>query len=331
MGRRKDGSCFPMEMETSQMQIGERTFTIACVRDISERKAYTEALGHQALHDALTGLPNRTLFGDRMDQAIASADRAGEPRGVLMMDLDGFKQVNDTLGHDHGDTLLREVGKRLVAALRETDTVARLGGDEFGILLDGATDLAAAATAAWKIQQACEPEFVIDDEVVHVSASIGIALFPEHGRTTADLLRRADLAMYDAKRSGSSHAVFDAAQEQQMAHQLALLADLRECVARDELVVHYQPQDRPRDPQDHRRRGAGPLAPPHAGSAAARQLPARGGAHRPDRAADEMGAQRGSAPAADLARRGRRPHDGRQHLRPQPARRPATSPTPWPS
>ena len=126
-----------MEMETSQMQIGERTFTIACVRDISERKAYTEALGHQALHDALTGLPNRTLFGDRMDQAIASADRAGEPRGVLVMDLDDFKQVNDTLGHDQGDNLLREVGKRVAAALRETDTVARLGGDEFGILLDG--------------------------------------------------------------------------------------------------------------------------------------------------------------------------------------------------
>jgi len=242
VGCRKDGSCFPMEIETSQVQIGDRTFTIGCVRDISERKAYIEALGHQALHDALTGLPNRTLFGDRMNQAIASADRAGEPRGVLVMDLDDFKQVNDTLGHDQGDILLREVGKRVAATLRETDTVARLGGDEFGILLDGATDLAAAATAAWKIQQACEPGFVINDEVVHVSPSIGIALCPDHGRTTADLLRRADLAMYDAKRSGSGHAVFDAAQEKQMAHRLVLLGELRECVARDELVVHYQPE-----------------------------------------------------------------------------------------
>ena len=241
VGRRKDGSYFPMEIETSQMRIGERTFTIACVRDVSERKAYIEALGHQALHDTLTGLPNRTLFGDRMNQAIASADRAGEPRGVLVMDLDDFKQVNDTLGHDQGDTLLKDFGKRVAAALRESDTVARLGGDEFGILLEGATDLAAAATAAWKIQKACEPGFVIDDEVVHVCPSIGIALFPEHGRTAADLLRRADLAMYDAKRSGSSHAVFDAAQEKQMAHRLTLLGELRECVARDELVVHYQP------------------------------------------------------------------------------------------
>jgi diguanylate cyclase len=158
-----------------------------------------------------------------------------------VMDLNGFKQVNDTLGHARGDTLLRELGKRLVAALRETDTIARLGGDEFGILLDGATDLDAAATTAWKIEQAFEPEFVIDDEVVRVSTSIGIALYPEHGKTTADLLHHADLAMYDAKRSGASHAVFDAAHEQQMAHSLALLADLRECVARNELVVHYQP------------------------------------------------------------------------------------------
>jgi diguanylate cyclase (GGDEF)-like protein len=182
-----------------------------------------------------------TLDSGRINQAIASADRAGEPRGVLLMDLDGFKRVNDTLGHDRGDTLLREISKSLMAALRETDTVARLGGDEFAILLDGASDLAAAATAAWKIQQACEAPFVIDDEVVRVAASIGIALFPEHGKTTADLLHRADLAMYDAKRSGASYAVFDAAQEKQMAHSLALLADLRECVAREELVVHYQP------------------------------------------------------------------------------------------
>jgi diguanylate cyclase (GGDEF)-like protein len=241
LGRRKDGSRFPIEIETSQMQIGDQTIGIACIRDISERKAYTDALGYQALHDALTGLPNRTLFADRINRAIASAERTGEPRAVLVMDLEGFKRVNDTLGHDRGDTLLTEIGKRLTATLRETDTLARLGGDEFAILLDGATDLPAAATAAWKIQQACDQGFVIDDEVVRVSASIGIALFPEHGKTTADLLRRADLAMYDAKRSGAGHAVYDAAHEQQMAHSLALLADLRDCVTRDELVVHYQP------------------------------------------------------------------------------------------
>ena len=241
LGCRKDGSWFPIEVQTSQMQIGGRTLEIDSIRDISERKAYTEALAHQALHDALTGLPNRILFADRVNQAIASAERAGEPRAVLVIDLNGFKQVNDTLGLDRGDTLLREIGKRLTDRLRETDTVARLGGDEFAILLDGASDLPAAATAAWKIQQVCEAPFVIDDEVVRVSTSIGIALFPEHGNTTADLLHRADLAMYDAKRSGTSYAVFDAEHAKQMAHSLALLADLRECVAREELVVYYQP------------------------------------------------------------------------------------------
>jgi diguanylate cyclase (GGDEF)-like protein/PAS domain S-box-containing protein len=241
VGRRKDGSCFPIEVKTGQMQIGDRTFAIDSIRDVSERKAYIEALGHQAVHDALTGLPNRILFTDRINQAVASGDRAGEPRAVLVMDLDGFKQVNDTFGHDRGDTLLTEIGGRLSGSLRETDTVARLGGDEFAILLDGLGDLPAAATAAWKIQQACETPFEIDHEVVRVSTSVGIALFPEHGKTSAQLLHRADLAMYHAKRSGASYAVYDAAQEKQIAHSLALLADLRDGVTRDELVVHYQP------------------------------------------------------------------------------------------
>ena len=158
------------------------------------------------------------------------------------MDLDGFKQVNDTLGHDRGDTLLRQLGARLVAALREGDTVARLGGDEFAILAADATDLEGAAAIAWKIQQACEQAFTIDDTIVDVSTSIGIALFPEHGTTTAELLHRADLAMYVAKRSGHGHAVFDAAHERQAEPRLAHLVDLRQCVAREQLVLHYQPK-----------------------------------------------------------------------------------------
>ena len=242
LGRRRDGSTFPMEVERGEMVHGDRNFTLAFVRDVSERKAHTAALEHQALHDGLTGLANRTLFGDHVAQALVAAKRTDEPRAVLVMDLDGFKQVNDTLGHDQGDSLLKEVGSRLTDALRETDTVARLGGDEFAILPAGATDLVAAAAVAWKIQQVCEPPFVLDTEVVQVSASVGIALFPEHGTNPADLLRRADLAMYEAKRSRSGHAVFDAAQEQQLANHLALLGDLRQCVLRGELVLHYQPK-----------------------------------------------------------------------------------------
>ena len=242
LGRRRDGSTFAMEIEHGEIKLGNRSLTLAFVRDISERKAYTESLEHQALHDALTGLANRTLFGEHAFNALASAKRNNEPRAVLMMDLDGFKQVNDALGHDHGDLLLQQVGQRLAEALREADTIARLGGDEFAILPAGATGLTAAAAVAWKIQQTCQPGFVINDEIVRVSASVGIAMYPDHGTTTAELLRRADAAMYLAKRSGSGHAVFDPDQETHAARQLALLTDLRHCVARHGLVLHYQPK-----------------------------------------------------------------------------------------
>ena len=242
LGCRQDGSTFAMEVEHGELKLGDRKLTLAFVRDVSERKAYTEGLEHQALHDGLTGLANRALFGEHVLQALASANRKGEPRAVLVIDLNGFKQINDTLGHDQGDDLLKQIGERLVAALRETDMIARLGGDEFAILPGGATDLAGAAALAWKIEQTCKPGFVLEDEVVHVSASIGIALFPDHGTTTAELLRCADAAMYVAKRSGSGHAVFDSLQEKQTAHQLGLLVDLRDCIDRDELVLHYQPK-----------------------------------------------------------------------------------------
>ena len=192
----------------SRMQVGDRTVTIGAIRDIAGRKAYTEALEHRALHDDLTGLPNRTLFGDRMDRAIASADRAGEPRGVLLVDLDEFREVNETLGRETGDELLKAVAERLCGAMGDSDTVARLRGDEFGILRAGETDVETAAVVAWKVREALEHPFVIGGHVVDVRASIGIAFFPEHGRATADLLRRADLAMHQAKESGSGLAVF---------------------------------------------------------------------------------------------------------------------------
>jgi diguanylate cyclase (GGDEF)-like protein len=231
-----------MEVALGQMPHGDRVYTLAVVRDISERTAHTAALQHQALHDSLTGLANRTLFGQQVVTALATAKRGNEPRSVLVMDLNNFKSVNDTLGHDHGDALLRQVGERLQGVLREADTVARLGGDEFAILPEGPTDLVAAAAVAWKIQQACEAPFEICGELLHVASSTGIALYPDHGTNTSDLLRRADLAMYEAKRSGASHAVFDAEHEQQLARHLALLGDLRNCIARKDLVLYYQPK-----------------------------------------------------------------------------------------
>ncbi len=241
-GRRKDGSSFPMELNLTDVQLGTRKIHIGCMRDISERQTYTETLQHQALHDDLTDLPNRVLFGDRVNHAIRAAERSGDQLALLVMDLDEFKEVNDTLGHHHGDTLLKLVAERLAECLRDGDTVARLGGDEFGILPLGETDLAGAVTVAWKVQQALEPAFVVDGHSIAVRASIGITLVPEHGNNIDDLLRRADLAMYDAKRSGSGYALFVAEQEDAPARRLALLSNLRHCIAREELVLHYQPK-----------------------------------------------------------------------------------------
>jgi diguanylate cyclase (GGDEF)-like protein/PAS domain S-box-containing protein len=241
-GLRKDGSTFPMELVLSDVQLGTRKIDIACVRDISEREIYTATLQHQALHDALTDLPNRVLFGDRVNHAIRAGSRGETPLALLVMDLDEFKEVNDTLGHQHGDVLLQLVAKRLVGCLREGDTVARLGGDEFGILPLGATDVAGAASVAWKLLRALEPPFSVNGHSIVVKASIGIALVPDHGDNIDDVLRRADLAMYDAKRAGTGFALFAVEQEQAPARRLALLRDLRRCVENDELVLHYQPQ-----------------------------------------------------------------------------------------
>jgi diguanylate cyclase (GGDEF)-like protein/PAS domain S-box-containing protein len=242
VGHRKNGSTFPIELELSDVQLETRKVHIGCLRDIFERQTYTEALRYKALHDDLTNLPNRVLFGDRVNNAIRAALRAGEPLALLVMDLNGFKQVNDTFGHQHGDLLLKQIAERLVDCLRDGDTVARLGGDEFGILPIGGTDLAGAAGVAWKIQKAFERPFLLEDHSVDVKVSIGMTLVPDHGDNMDDLLRRADLAMYDAKRSGNGYAMFAAAQEDAPARRLALLGDLRHCLERDELVLHYQPK-----------------------------------------------------------------------------------------
>jgi diguanylate cyclase (GGDEF)-like protein/PAS domain S-box-containing protein len=242
LGRRKDGSHFPMEMGLSEMELGNRTFTIACIRDISGRQAYDEAISHQTLHDDLTGLPNRTLFGDRMDRTIAAADRAEQPSGVLLVGLDAFNEVNQTFGRAVGDVLLQAVAQRLLGTVRESDTIARVGGDTFGILPSGETAVETAAVMAWKIRETLGQPFLIDGNVIDVRASIGIALFPEHGRTTTDLLGRADRAMRSAKRSGRGLAVFAATPDDDTARRMTLLSDLRDGIARDELVLHFQPK-----------------------------------------------------------------------------------------
>jgi diguanylate cyclase (GGDEF)-like protein/PAS domain S-box-containing protein len=241
-GCRRDGTTFTMEMERRQIDHGRRHFTLVSVRDISERSLHREALENLALHDGLTGLANRTLFSTLLSKSLSLAERTNETRGVLVLDLDGFKRVNDTHGHEAGDELLKQAGERLVTVLRGADTVARLGGDEFGILPAEEIDLSAIAAMAWKIQEVFEPGFELNGELMHVPPSIGISLFPEHGRNAIELLHRADLAMYAAKRSGMGQVVFEAAHETQTADHLALLLDLRRCVERDQLCLRYQPQ-----------------------------------------------------------------------------------------
>ena len=206
-----------------------------------ERKQAETRLWHQALHDALTGLPNRRLFHDRVGQALERAERSGGSHAVLLMDLDRFKEVNDTLGHDCGDVLLRELGERLESRMRTADTVARLGGDEFGFLLSD-VDFAGASELVARIQRALHDSFTLQELPVHVEASIGIALFPDHGETVDLLLQRADVAMYVAKRAGSGFAFYDVRKDDHTPTRLTLMGDLRNALEQRELVVHYQPQ-----------------------------------------------------------------------------------------
>jgi len=195
----------------------------------------------RALHDVLTGLPNRSLFQDRVDRALTAARREGTRPVVMLLDLDRFKEVNDTLGHRTGDELLRLVGPRIEGVLRSSDTVARLGGDEFAVLLPTAPDAEAGAEVGAKILQALERPFRVDGAELEVGASLGIACYPEHGEDVDTLMQRADMAMYVAKGTRSGHELYDGAGELRP-DPLAVVGDLRRALADGELGVVYQPK-----------------------------------------------------------------------------------------
>jgi len=210
-------------------------------RDITERKQWEAAVEHQALHDALTGLPNRVLLDDRLQQAILAAERAERPLAFLVMDLDRFKETNDTLGHHIGDLLLQHVSQRLAGTLRGSDTVARLGGDEFAVVLPGADAIDAALTAV-KLRGALEEPFQVDGYSIEARSSIGIAVYPEHGRDAQTLLQHADVAMYVAKRGQSGYSVYAANLDDNSPSRLALVGELRRAIDLDQLMLYYQPQ-----------------------------------------------------------------------------------------
>ena len=184
--------------ETLEQRVDERT---------RELKAQSAKMEYRATHDNLTDLPNRTLLYDRLRQAILTGRRENKPLSLLMMDLDRFKEVNDTLGHHHGDLLLKQIGLRLRITLRESDTIARLGGDEFAVLLPS-VNLAGATQSARKILTMLEKPFALEGMNLRIGASIGIAIFPAHGADAESLLQRADAAMYTAKQTGSGYVVY---------------------------------------------------------------------------------------------------------------------------
>jgi diguanylate cyclase (GGDEF)-like protein len=199
-------------------------------------------LREQATRDPLTGLPNRTNLYQRMRRAARAARNGGELVGLLLIDLDRFKEVNDTLGHDQGDTLLREVSARLSETLRRGDTLARLGGDEFAVLLRDLPDRGAAAELALRLLDALERPFQVGGVSVQLGASVGVALAPDHGTDVSTLVRRADVAMYDAKREHGRVRVYDAERDPNSPERLQRMSELRTAVAEGQLVLHYQPK-----------------------------------------------------------------------------------------
>ncbi len=239
---RKDGSRYVLEIHIMPIREKERlTHWVCILRDVSDRRAHLAALEHQALHDVLTDLPNRVLLLDRLEQAILASQRQGNSLALVIMDLDRFKEVNDTFGHHVGDQLLMQVGPRLRSQIRVTDTVARLGGDEFAILLPLISDTDAAIATGRKLVRALEAPFLVDEHAFEVGASVGIAIAPDHGNDAATLMRRADVAMYIAKQTNSGYAVYSAEQDSNSPTRLALMSALRYAIDHGQLVLHYQP------------------------------------------------------------------------------------------
>jgi diguanylate cyclase (GGDEF)-like protein/PAS domain S-box-containing protein len=245
VNRRKDGTLFYEEKTITPLKdgAGDITHFVATGRDITERMQAEERLQFLAHHDTLTELPNRALFLDRLKQSLARARWHGRLVAVMFLDLDRFKTINDTLGHDTGDRLLQEVGVRLQRCLREGDTVARFGGDEFVILLNDVAAGQDVSALAQKMLEALRPELVVDGATLHVTASIGASLFPADGEDAATLLKNADTAMYRAKDTGRNNCQFYSSEMSARAFErLTLENSLRRALAREEFVLYYQPK-----------------------------------------------------------------------------------------
>ncbi|QIN77662.1 EAL domain-containing protein [Rubrobacter marinus] len=242
--RRADGAYRHVELIANNLLSDPNVQgVVANSRDITKRKEAEEKLAYRAFHDGLTDLPNRALLMDRLDHALTGRTARRDSVAVLFFDLDRFKVLNDSLGHEAGDALLVEVGKRLKASLRPEDTVARLGGDEFVVLLEDVEGMGQVVYVAERVIKLFEAPFVLEGREVYISASIGISIGGPGGDSPTDLLRNADIAMYRAKSNGAaSYEIFDAAMGAQALLQLEKQTDVRRAVERREFVVFYQPK-----------------------------------------------------------------------------------------
>ena len=242
---RKDGAEFPVQLSSVPVRNAQGTCiaVITACENITGRKASEKQIEHLAYYDTVTGLPNRALLMDRLHQAMALAQREGRELALLFLDLDNFKDLNNTKGHDVGDKFLKEVARRLKSCVGESNTLARIGGDEFVIVLTSIRDEQGAAATARRVQALFCDRFLIDGEEFHGSASIGIALYPEDGTDVESLLKCADAAMYHAKNEGKANYQFFSQEiNNRIMRRVALENSMRQGLLRGEFSVHYQPQ-----------------------------------------------------------------------------------------
>lgn len=243
VGKRGDGTEFPVEIALSGMRVAQKQLFIAVIRDITERQRAQAHLLHLANFDELTGLPNRTLFRDRLHQAVTRAQREDRLVAVIFFDLDQFKKINDTLGHHAGDQLLLGVSKRLQETLRGSDTVARLGGDEFMVILENIRHVGEVTDIVTKLLQSLEKPFLLEGQEAFVGASAGITLYPFDDTGVDNLVKNADTAMFRAKeQGGNTYQYFKAEMNAKSVQRLTLDSALRQALERNEFSLHYQPR-----------------------------------------------------------------------------------------
>ena len=241
-GLRKDGKSIIIEISSQRCYWEARDAFTSAIRDVTARREAEEQVRRQAFYDSLTSLPNRTLFQDRLLTSLNTARRKKHRLAVLFMDLDRFKAVNDTLGHDAGDKLLEEAAYRIASCVRREDTVSRLGGDEFTVLLSEINRVQDVQPVARKIIDAMARPFEVGGETVHIGVTIGASVFPEHSQEPDELLKKADLAMYRAKKNGRNQLqIYREEADPDQKEKMGLEQQLRKAIESDEFTLHYQP------------------------------------------------------------------------------------------